>query len=414
MKTFLPVSGAAGVARLAPMALAVGLLVPSAALAQEGAPGVAPPSEAALPAITVSEVIPEMLRDWIVASGLVAAVEQVQVQPLIEGQAIDSLRADVGDQVEAGQVLATLSGAMLDLQRSELLASRAQVAATVAQAEANLIEANAAAEEAERVAARSARLAQQGTVSQAQADEADAAAKAARARARAAEQGIMSARAQRDLVEAQISTLDLQLERTQVRTSVAGLVVARNAEVGAIASTTGPAMFTIIRDGAMEMRAELSEADLLRVRHGQAVRLAAIGGADPLSGTVRLVDPSIDLDTRLGRARITIDDPANVLEGMFLTAEILVSAKKSLAAPVTAVSTGAGGASVMLVREGTVERVPVTTGIRDGGLIGVTEGVDVGDIVVTKAASFVRDGDMIDPIPDQTRHSVADEPGEQS
>ena len=48
-----------------------------------------------LPAISVSAVEPRVLRERVIASGLVAAVEEVQVQPLVEGQPIDALLADV-------------------------------------------------------------------------------------------------------------------------------------------------------------------------------------------------------------------------------------------------------------------------------------------------------------------------------
>ena len=382
--------------------IAVAFLAPAPALAQEpevAAPVAEAPAASALPAISVSRVASMPMRDRVIASGLVAAIEEVQVQPLVEGQPIDALLADVADRVEAGQVLARLSSASLELQRSELAASRASVEASVAQAEASLIEATASAEEAERVAARNAQLAEAGTIPRAQGDEAQANADAARARVRVAEQGIASARAQGELVEAQVATLELQLSRTEVKAPVAGLVVARNAQVGAIASASGEAMFRIVRDGAMELRAEVSEQDLLRLAPGQAALLTTTGGADPIPGEVRLVEPAIDPATRLGTARITIGDPARVVEGMFLTAEIVVEQAEALAVPVTAVGAGADGATVMRVRDGTVERVAVVTGIRDGGMIAIDEGLVAGDLVVTKAAAFVRDGDRINPVP---------------
>ncbi len=40
----------------------------------------------------------------------------------------------------------------------------------------------------------------------------------------------------------------------------------------------------------------------------------------------------------------------------------------------------------------------MTTGIRDGGWIEVSEGLAEGDLVVAKAGAFVRDGDMIQPV----------------
>jgi HlyD family secretion protein len=52
----------------------------------------------------------------------------------------------------------------------------------------------------------------------------------------------------------------------------------------------------------------------------------------------------------------------------------------------------------MRVADGLVERVTVTTGIRDGGYVEILSGLAEGDLVVVKAASFVRQGDRIDPV----------------
>jgi HlyD family secretion protein len=53
----------------------------------------------------------------------------------------------------------------------------------------------------------------------------------------------------------------------------------------------------------------------------------------------------------------------------------------------------------MRVKDGIVERVAVKTGIRDGGLVEITEGLNQGDLVITKAGAFVRAGDRINPVP---------------
>jgi HlyD family secretion protein len=353
-----------------------------------------------LPAISVSAVAPVVLRERVIASGLVAAVEEVQVQPLVEGQPIDALLADVGDRVEAGQVLARLSASTLELELSQLRANEASARAGLAQAEASLSQAQANAAEAERQAARNAELAAQGTVPQATADQTRAAAEAARAAVRVSEQGIASAQAQAELVAAQIANAELQLARTEVKAPVAGLVVARNAQVGAISAAAGAAMFTIVRDGAMELRAEVSEQDLLQLAPGQPASLRATAASEPLAGEVRLVEPAIDPDTRLGTARIFIGDTNRVVEGMFLSAEIVVDEGETLAVPATALGTGAEGAFAMRVTDGLVERVAVVPGIRDGDLVGIVEGLAEGDLVVTRAAAFVRDGDRINPVPE--------------
>jgi HlyD family secretion protein len=375
--------------------LALGLIAP--ATAQEAATA-APVSE--YPAISVTTVAPVLLRHRVIVSGLVQPVEEVQVQPLIDGQAVESLLVDVGDWVEAGQALALLSGSTFDLQMSELRAQGASVEAAIAQAQASLIEAQTAATEAERVETRNIALREQGTISAAAAEQSEAAADAARARVRVAEQGIVSAEAQRELIAAQMASLELRRDRTEVRTPVTGLVVARNARVGAIASGMGEPMFTLVRDGALEMRAEVSEADLLRLSVGQTAIMASVGGTAPITGTVRMIAPTIDTATRLGDARISIETPDAVRQGMFLTAEILVTEAEQLAVPVTAVGASAQGTTVMRVTDGVVQRVPVVTGIREGGMIGIVSGIEPGDQIVTRAAAFVRDGDRINPVPD--------------
>lgn len=359
----------------------------------------APAATQIAPAITVSQVTARTLRDRVIASGLVAAIENVQVAPLIEGQPIEALLVDVGDTVEAGQVLAVLSKTTLELQKSQFNASLASARATVAQAEAQMLEARSAADEAQRVSQRTLALRQQGTASQAAADTAQSNAISATARVTVAAQSLEAARAQIALVEAQLANVDLQLSRTEVKAPVAGEITARNARVGSIASAAGEPMFAIIRDNALEVLADVAEADVMRLSAGQQANLRLVGATDPLKGTLRLVEPTINAQSRLGRARISVDDETGVRAGMYVEAEILVSERDVIAVPVTAVGSGPDGVSVMRVMDGSVERVPVQTGIRDGGWVEILSGLSEGDVVVTKAGAFVRDGDRINPVP---------------
>lgn len=384
------------VSRIA-LALALAAMAPVAHAETAAAPA------AVLPAITVSPVRVAPLSDRIFAGGLVQALETVQVAPLIEGQPIEALLAEVGDKVQQGQVLARLSRTTLDLTRSQLIASVAAARATVAQAEAQVLEAQAASDEAQRVAERARALREGGNASQAALDQAQTSALAATARVTVARQSLEAARAQAASVEAQLANVELNLTRTDVVAPVAGEVVARNAQVGAIASAAGQPMFTLMRDGALELRVELAERDLIRIAPGQTAQLRIAGSPRAIPGTVRLVEPTVDQQTRLGHARIRLDQPGALIAGMFADAEILVAKRMGLSVPVTALNTGPEGASVMRVdAEGRAARVPVETGIRDGGLVEILSGLKGGDRVVTKAGAFVRDGDRVNPVPAAT------------
>ena len=65
--------------------------------------------KANLPAIRVIDVRERKLVDRVIVSGTIQAVEEVYVQQQVEGLRIEDLKADVGDFVKAGDVLATLS-----------------------------------------------------------------------------------------------------------------------------------------------------------------------------------------------------------------------------------------------------------------------------------------------------------------
>lgn len=355
---------------------------------------------AVLPAITVSSATLRDMQDRVLVSGLVGAVEQVQVAPLIEGQPIETLRAEVGDVVTEGQVLATLSTTTLMLQKSEFIASLAAAEATIAQSEAQLLEAQSLAAEATRVSTRTAALRQQGSASQAAADTASSNAISATARVTVAVQSLEAARAQLALVNAQLANVELSLTRTQVVAPVAGEITVRNATVGSIATAAGEPMFVIVKDGALELKADVPESDLMLLDVGQMAEIKTVGATTPLQGKVRLVEPTIDAVSRLGRVRVTVDQPQMVRPGMFAEATVIVTERESLAIPVTSVGTGPEGATVKRVVDGNVTQVPITIGIRDGNFVEVLEGLAAGDVVVTKAGAFVRDGDRINPVPD--------------
>ncbi|OZA00140.1 MAG: efflux transporter periplasmic adaptor subunit, partial [Rhodobacterales bacterium 17-64-5] len=241
-------------------------LLLASALSVVALPGLAetatsPVATIVLPAITVTAVTTRKLEDHVLASGLISPVEQVSVVPLIEGQPIETLAADVGDKVAAGQVLATLSTATLTLSQSQLQAS--------------LAAARASAAEARRTADRTAALLAQGSTSNAANDQAQSA--------------LTAAEAQVTSVQAQLDNVALQISRTQVVAPVAGTITARSAQIGSIASAAGAPLFVIMRDGALELRADVAEADLPKVVAGQKARITLASGLPPQTGTLRLV-----------------------------------------------------------------------------------------------------------------------------
>lgn len=368
----------------------------SVVLAQE--PAAAPSPAQNLPAIIVTPAESRDLVDRIVATGTVKAVEEVQIQPQVEGLQIKSLEADVGDTVAANAVVARLNEDTLVLERSQLVANRAKAEAALAQYRAQLVEAEASLVEAQRQSERSTRLEATGSVSASQKEQATTALASATARVETARQAITVAEADIKVVDSQIADTDLRLARTEVKSPVAGTISVRNARIGAIASGSGQPLFTVIRDGQIELVADVPENDILRLQEGQKAAVAMAGSAEPLSGSIRLVSPVVDPVTRLGSVHIALDDDGAARAGMYGSASIVVREARGVALPLSAINTENGKTTVRKVSDGTVQMVEIKTGIQDGAFIQVTEGLSEGDTVVAKAGVFVRDGDRINPV----------------
>ena len=366
------------------------------------------PSAGALPpAIIAVRAEKEPITDRVLSNGMITAVEEVLVAPQVEGLAIESLEADVGDRVEAGSVLATLSKDQLILQRSQLDANRAKALAAIAQLEAQLAEVESNTQETVKASERARQLAAQGTYSTVQAEQAEAQATAALARVRSVKESIKVAQADIAVIDAQMKDIELRLARSEVKAPVSGIVSARGARIGAIASASAGPMFTIIRDGKLELRADIAEADMHRIAEGQRVVIHLIGADAPVEGTIRLIEPTLNTTTRLGMARIEISDGANLRAGMFADAEIIVATRDAITVPVTSVNVARDGADVLKIEDGIARRTAVSTGIRESGRVEIVEGLARGDLIVAKAGAFVRDGDRITPVEETDSGPVA-------
>lgn len=366
--------------------------------AEEPAATAAQPADANLPAIRVTEVGERTLVDRIIVTGTVQAVEEVYVQPQVDGLRIEDLKADVGDKVKAGDVLATLATDALVLQKSQLLANRAKVEAVTAQLQAQVIEAEANEAEAIRQAERAEGLVRSKAVAVGEAERLRATATASTARVNSAKQAIVANNADIKVIDAQIDDVDLKLARTDVKTSVAGIISVRNAKIGAIAAGAGNPLFTVIRDNAIELNADVSEGDLLKLKPGQAVHMTLAGTSTRVEGKVRTIDPVIDATTRLGTVKISIDDPDIARIGMYASAEVIVSERKVLSLPLTAVTAEDGSMVVRRVVDGVVTLTKVKTGVQDGDFVEISEGLKAKDIVVEKAGAYVRNGDKVAPV----------------
>lgn len=323
------------------------------------------------PALSVAAVQPrsETWPQTLAANGSLAAWREVQVGTEASGQRIRRVAVDIGQRVKKGQVLAELAGESL---AAELAATRA-----------SLLEAQASAQDAAATAARLKSLAGSEAVSAQQVEQAQASAAAAQARVAS--------------LQARVKADELRLSYTRVVAPVDGVVATKEAVEGALPQP-GQALFTLIRDGRLEWRAEVPGADLGAVTTGQKVRVTPAGGA-PLDGRVRLVAPTVDPANRMGRVLVDVPAHATARAGMFARGEFVLGEAAVLTLPQSAVLLRDGFAYVFRIEGGKVRQAKVETGRRQGERVEIRAGLKAGEPVVAQGVGFLADGDTVRVVP---------------
>ena len=354
------------------------------------------------PAATVASALRSEVVETVEASGTLVAREEVAVTPALVGPRIVEVLVDEGDTVESVDVLARLdpADAASRLARAEAQIARAEAARTQAQAQVAQSEAQAA--EADAEAGRSRQLAESGTVAAAALDQSETAVRTARAQADAARAAVGAADADIRAAETDRDAARLDVERADVTAPAGGLVLRRDANVGA--ASTGAPLFTLAEGGTIELEARAIETDLARIAAGDPARIVLPGGE--ATGTVRRVSPGVDETTRLGAVRVALDGgTARPPVGAFARATVEIGRREAVTVPLGAVSTGDGGESVAVAvpaRDGTatVERRGVETGAVVDGRVEIMRGLADGELVLARAGAFFQDGDRVTPVPD--------------
>ena len=387
--------------RAAALALSAALAFAAAAQADSAGAGSAQ-AEAAqlpdLPVVTVTQAARAEVVGRVAISGTLVASEEVLIYPQLGGYPIETLMVDTGDRVEAGDVLAHLNDRTLKAQLAQAEAELARAKAAVGQAESQIRSAKASAEQASAAFARAKALFDRGASTQASLDQAAASAQTADANLASAQGGLIVAQAQEQTARAALEIAALNLDHATLKAPVSGTISARNGQIGAIASTSGEPIFRVIKDGSVELEAEVIETALSEISKGDSAELQ-IAGSGAATGTVRRLPATVDPTSRLGVLRVTIAGQEGLRPGVFASGWIITARREAITVPTQAVMSQAGGSTVFVVTDGILERRAVTAGLIWQGRREIVQGLAEGEVVVAKAGAFFGDGDAITPAP---------------
>lgn len=321
----------------------------------------------------VTVVVPgkTSITSRITASGIIAARREMPVGVAGEGGQVVRVLVDAGDWVRAGQVLAVIDR---QVQTQQISSQAANI--EVAAADARLAQANLD---------RGLKLVERGFISKADIDRLTATRDAAAARVRVA--------------RAALGELGARAARLDIVAPAAGLVLTRAVEPGQVVGAGSGVLFSLARDGEMEMQARVSEADLAKLAVGAPAEVTPVGTMKALSGQVWQLSPTIDMQTREGMARIALGYDPVLRPGGFASATLRSGTVDAPLLPESAILSDDKGAYVYIVgTDNKAQRRRVTAGEISARGIAVIEGLSGNERVVLRAGGFLNAGDPVRPV----------------
>jgi cobalt-zinc-cadmium efflux system membrane fusion protein len=173
---------------------------------------------------------------------------------------------------------------------------------------------------------------------------------------------------------------------------IAGIVVERNATVGATVGTDA-SVFKIIDLSSVWIDANVFEKDLERVKLGQEVKVNATAfPGSTFTGRVILVSSVVDPDTRSVKVRTEVANRDGRLKpDMFANVEIITDLHRTaISIPISALL-DEGGKSVVFIANGSdYKKVQVTAGIQSNDRVEIIDGLKAGDKVVVKGNYLIQ------------------------
>ncbi len=360
-------------------------LAAAALAAACGGSGDAAPPRQQRPALRV-RVAPVAVQDvvfQIKSLGQVEARDMVQVTAEVDGVATD-VRFREGDRVSPGTVLLRIDPARyrLEAERAEALLEQSRAEQDRAAADLRRREALAqndllSVEELTRSQGENARLG-----------------------------------ASVDVARAALGIAKQNLQRSEVRPQVAGIINTRTVDTGQFVRA-GTVLATIVDSSRLRLRFKVSEAESLHATVGGSVtfRVAPLGPRD-FTAQIYHVGKIADPTTRQVEVLAWVDSMGELKPGFFAEVTLAGEERKgALVIPEGAIQACESGFVTYVVENGTAKLRPIQQGLRTGtGVVEILSGLKPGETVVTEGSDRLADGIPVEVVTGAEPASAAAEP----
>jgi RND family efflux transporter MFP subunit len=302
-------------------------------------------------------------------TGTVQAQTEVNLAFRIDGRMVERL-VNVGDQVQAGQVIARLNP---DNEENGVRAARAALVASRAQST-----------EAQNNYWRQSELLREGWTTRVRYDQ--------------AAQAQQSARSAVDAAEAQLGIAETRLGYTELVSDVTGRVTQRGAEPGEVVQA-GRMIVQVARDDGRDAVFDVPATLKDRAPENPQIEVVLTTDASVRAlGRVREVSPRADPVTGTFQVRVGLADPPPAMRlGSTVTGRVQLGATAGIAIPASALTRAEHAPAVWIVNadDGTVALRTVELVRHDPGHVVVGQGLEPGETVVTAGVQALRPGQKV-------------------
>ncbi len=191
-------------------------------------------------------------------------------------------------------------------------------------------------------------------------------------------------------IKSDMELLRINIAKTELRAPYDGILGLRRLSVGAY--VTPATIVTTIRTASnLKLDFSIPEKYSGQIKIGQTLNFTVEGSAATNVATVLATEQSIDADSRNLLVRATVRNSKGLLPGAFATVSLsLGNNPTALLIPNEAIIPQARDKKVIVSKGGKAQFVSVKTGVRQAGMIEITDGIQPGDTICTTGMLFLR------------------------
>jgi RND family efflux transporter MFP subunit len=357
-------------------------------------------AQPAASAPVVVQTVAAMAEQWPAGYEAVGTVK-ARTAAVISSKVMASVlevRVQTGDRVREGDRLVTLDARDLEANYRRAEAGRDEARSAQAEADQGLAAAKAQLDLAKATFGRMQELFDKKSISNQEFDESTARRKAAEAGYEMAAAKGAQVRAKIAQAEQEVQAAGIMRTYAEIRAPFAGVVTARAAEPGSMASPGAP-LVTIEREGAYRLEAAVEESRVKSIHAGQPVSVNLEALSRTLEARVSEIVPAVDAASRAYTVKIDLPALAELRSGMFGRAVFSNGTRNVLAVPAAAVTDRGQLQSVMVADGGSAHTRLVSIGQKSGDKVEVLSGLSAGEKVIYPLPPGLADGARVEAHP---------------